>query len=658
MRSIGHSTYRNDIDGLRAVAVALVLGFHAFPDYVPGGFVGVDVFFVVSGYLISGIVISDLVEGRFSLAEFYARRIRRIFPAVVLVLAGIFISGWFLLLPDEYEQVGKHILGGAAFVSNLVLIKEAGYFDREAELKPLLHLWSLGVEEQFYILWPVFLFTVWKWRHGAIGAILLLLVGSFWLNVAFVRDHGTAAYFLPFTRFWELMLGCGLAYVSFRFTPKEWFHTSRQSRRWLWEAAAALSVGTILATAAMIDRGREFPGWWALLPTVSALLLLFVGTNSWTNRAVLAHPLTAFIGRISFPLYLWHWPLLSLLSIANSDRPSPMVKSAALLLSVLLSWLTHLYIEKPIRSRDAIRVMPWLGAAMVGVGSLGAAVYVASGIPNRMKEKAEYSAFFGNFAYTKAQGLMKIDRHECNFYDIQTHEIKATIDKSCYTPHSDRAVLLWGDSHAQHLNYGLRRSMPEGVSLLQVGSSGCSPAGEDRDDDALDTCNRANRFAMETIERVKPAVVIIAQQIGHEKTDFNELAGRLKRAGVKNIILIGPVPQWQPFLFKLVLKEYWGELPLRLKDHLVRSVITVDAILRERYRGSNLLTYISLVDGLCNLNGCLTHVDGNIKEGLITYDYGHLTLPASEYVVKRFISDEVAKQFAVQDGPVQKIATK
>lgn len=643
MPSARHSGYRDDIDGLRAVAVVMVLGFHAFPEYVPGGFVGVDVFFVVSGYLISGIIISDLANGRFCFLEFYARRIRRIFPAVILVLAGISAAGWFLLLPDEFENLGKHVLGGAAFVSNFVLIREAGYFDSETTLKPLLHLWSLGVEEQFYILWPAALFVAWKWKYGAVGATLLLFIGSFWFNLTLVWDHATAAYFLPFTRFWELMLGCGLAYLLSRPSGAEWFADLWKSTKWLPSTLAAFSLCTILMSAGTLDPDSGFPGWWALFPTVSALVLVLVGMYSWPNRAILANRLFSFVGRISFPLYLWHWPLLSLLFILKSDPPSTLERSVALLLSGLLSWLTYLYVEKPIRSRNATRVSPWLGAAMVGVGSVGAAVHIASGVPGRMNEKAEYSAFFGNLAYTKSQGLMEVDRHECNFYDIQTHEIKQTIHTSCFVPLSSQAVLLWGDSHVQHLNYGLRHALRNDVSLLQVSSSGCSPAVRDRDEDALDTCNRANRFAIETIERVKPDVVILAQQGGHDKTDFDELATLLKRAGVRKTILIGPVPQWQPFLFKLVLKDYWGKLPIRLADHRVQSVIDTDRVLEERYRDSFLLTYISLVQGLCTSEGCLTHLDGNPKDGLITYDYGHFTLPASDYVVKNFVAPEIAE---------------
>lgn len=637
--------YRPDIDGLRAIAVALVMVFHAFPESLPGGFVGVDVFFVISGYLISGLIFADLREGRFSFVDFYARRIRRIFPALILMLAASSLLGWFLLLPDEFAQLGRHVAGGAGFVSNFVLLGEAGYFDSEAELKPLLHLWSLGIEEQFYIVWPLLLFAAWKKRWAPLALILLLLTSSFALNIGRVHDQATSTYFLPFTRFWELMIGCALAYVGPIARERRWFAAgSTEDPSLLRDGASAAGLAAIIAAAFVIDGQRAFPGWWALLPTTGTFLLIAAGPAAWINRVVLAHPLMVLIGLISFPLYLWHWPLLSFPRLVNVDPPSAGLRVAALGTSILLAWLTYRFLEQPIRFRLPIqRVVPTLAGIMAVLLATGVATYLADGIPFRMKDKADYSAFFG-WGYTKGFNLMAEDRHECNFYDIIDRKVKPTIDSSCYTPRSAKAVFLWGDSHAQHLNYGLRKSLPADVSLLQVSSSGCTPSAEDREHDALGTCNRANRFAIEKIAEVKPDAVILAQSVDHQSTDFAALAARLKGIGVRQVILVGPVPQWQPSLYKLILKSYWGAVPQRLNHHLRQSVFTTDRIMKERYGQSPELTYISLVDSLCDADGCLTHLDGNPKENLITYDYGHFTLPASEYVVRNFITPVFAEQ--------------
>ncbi len=646
--------YRPDIDGLRAIAVTLVLVFHAFPEWLPGGFIGVDVFFVISGYLISGLIFADLKKGRFSFADFYARRIRRIFPALILVLTASSLLGWFLLLPDEYSELGKHVAGGAGFVSNFVLLGESGYFDSAAELKPLLHLWSLGIEEQFYFIWPLLLYFSWgRRRWTPLGLILFLLIASFALNIDRVHDQAASTYYLPFTRFWELMIGCALAYLSPLVDEGQWpAPGGPHPTAWPRNIAALAGLAAMLLAAIFIDKEQAFPGWRALLPTLGASLLIAAGPTAWINRTVLAHPLMVFVGLISFPLYLWHWPLLSFPRIASVDPPSPGLQAATLGLSVLLAWLTYQFIERPIRFRKRQRqVVPVLAACMALLVAAGYGTYLADGIAARMKDKAEYSSFFG-WNYTKSHNLMVEDRHECNFYDIIDHRIKPAIDSSCYTPQSHKVVFLWGDSHAQHLNYGLKHTLPADISLLQVGSSGCTPSAEDRAHDALGTCNRANRFAMEKIAAIKPNTVVLAQSVNHEDNDFDGLATRLKEAGVDNIVLIGPVPQWQPSLYKLILKNYWGAVPTRLNNHLRQSVLKTDQIMKERYGSSPRLTYISLIDRLCDADGCLTYLDGNPKEGLITYDYGHFTLPASRYVVQNFITPVVERQMIANHPPI------
>src|ERR1700691_5932961 len=204
--------YRADIDGLRGIAVLSVLGFHAFPTWVRGGFTGVDVFFVISGFLISTIIFGSLARDGFSFVEFYSRRIRRIFPALLLILIAGYAFGWLVLLPEDYKQLGKQIAGGAGFVSNFVLWNESGYFDSAAETKPLLHLWSLGIEEQFYIIWPSLLWLGWKYRLNLLTVTLIVAAASFALNIAEAGSDSVAAFYSPQTRFWELMVGSALAY--------------------------------------------------------------------------------------------------------------------------------------------------------------------------------------------------------------------------------------------------------------------------------------------------------------------------------------------------------------------------------------------------------------------------------------------------------------
>ena len=244
--------YRPDIDGLRSVAVISVMLYHAFPAALRSGFIGVDIFFVISGFLISTIIFQSLENDRFSFVDFYSRRVRRIFPALAAVLLATFVLGWFILYPDEYRQLGKHIAGGAGFVANFVLWRESGYFDAAAETKPLLHLWSLGIEEQFYIVFPMFAWLLWRARLNELSFVVLVGLLSFALNLRFVHSNAALTFYMPQTRIWELLIGSTLALlmldVSGRMATLE-ESTGKLLRRLLYQADAEISPQTALANA-------------------------------------------------------------------------------------------------------------------------------------------------------------------------------------------------------------------------------------------------------------------------------------------------------------------------------------------------------------------------------------------------------------------------
>jgi len=255
------SGYRADIDGLRAVAVILVVIFHAFPEALPGGFIGVDIFFVISGFLITGIIVREMEQGRFSLAGFYARRIRRIFPALVFVLSTVLALGWFWMLPAAYEQLSGDVLASASFLPNFALMLQSGYFDIEAGKKPLLHLWSLGIEEQFYLLWPLLLLLAARVRLGLLTAAVVVGLASFVLNVALIDTRPVATFYLPLTRAWELLAGAALAI--------DWRRFSQTTRAANWRAIIGLAL--VAGAVASLDPTRAFPGWWAALPVAGAV---------------------------------------------------------------------------------------------------------------------------------------------------------------------------------------------------------------------------------------------------------------------------------------------------------------------------------------------------------------------------------------------------
>jgi peptidoglycan/LPS O-acetylase OafA/YrhL len=386
--------YRPDIDGLRAIAVLAVVGFHAFPAWIRGGYVGVDVFFVISGYLISTILLTGMERGSFSFRQFYIRRIRRIFPALLFVLLCSLVAGWLLLFSHEYRALGKYVAGSAAFVSNFVLWNESGYFDKAAAAKPLLHIWSLGIEEQFYIVWPLLLFLTWKRKAATLTLLLLLLTFSFTFNV--ISIDPAADFYSPATRFWELMAGAVLAYLSLYQNDFARFFCKLSSPRlqaigiraasnpMTSHVMASVGLLLIVTTFLTIDETRKFPGWWALMPVVGAFLLIASGPRAWINNKLLAFPGLVVVGLISYPLYLWHWPLLSFISIVDGHAPSPGLATFAILLSFALAWLTYLLVEKPLRfGKSAALKAVVLLVMMATIGSAGYFTYVEGGFPLR-----------------------------------------------------------------------------------------------------------------------------------------------------------------------------------------------------------------------------------------------------------------------------------
>lgn len=358
-------TYRADIDGLRAVAVLSVVIYHAAPAALPGGFTGVDIFFVISGYLISGILQDALGAGRFSLAAFYARRIRRIVPALALVLAATLLYGLLVLLPTERTLLGRDAAGGAFFIANLTFWAEIGYFDREAATKPLLHLWSLGVEEQFYLLWPLVLWALHRCGGVRLWPILLLAGLSLAASLSLTPIDPAAAFYSPVTRLWELALGAALA----------WMARARPAPLPQANALSLTGLALILLSLALVRAGPGFPGWQALLPTLGATLLIAAGPGAWVNRRLLALRPMVWVGLISYPLYLWHWPLLSYAHIVHQGRPlKPLLLAALVAAAFALAWATWRFLETPIRTGNR-RAVPALAAALALVGLAGLALW-------------------------------------------------------------------------------------------------------------------------------------------------------------------------------------------------------------------------------------------------------------------------------------------
>lgn len=446
----GQHDYRPHIDGLRAVAILSVVVYHALPALLPGGFVGVDIFFVISGYLISGIIFRQLDGGRFSFADFYIRRIRRIFPALTVVLLFVLLVGWLALLTDEYKSLGLHVAAGAGSLQNILLWTETGYFNVLGNLKPLLHLWSLGIEEQFYLAWPLFVVLIGRTARTLSIAIVVLAIASFAIGIRYLATDQDAAFYLPYARFWELMIGCWLANLQRGASPLSSGSAGESSAPRLWPDVLGILGTLLIATAVLLFDGTDpFPGWRALLPTAGAACLIQAGPDARINKLILSHPAAVFVGLISYPLYLWHWPLLSFGHIISVDRLPSRVAAVLILASFVLSWLTYLWVERPLRSRTPrIPTAVGLGAAMAGIAAMGLVVHAEFVKPRSTAFGLEQIVAAASVPFSPPVSLPKTMWQEVAFPTVGNGE---------------KATLILGDSHAEHYYARADQLLKEGA---------------------------------------------------------------------------------------------------------------------------------------------------------------------------------------------------
>lgn len=565
-KALPHFSYRSDIDGLRAIAVLSVIIFHAFPSVLGGGFVGVDVFFVISGFLITSIILKELEANTFSFLSFYGRRITRIFPALIIVLTLSLVFGWFTLLTDEFELLGKHVAGGAAFSANLLFWTESGYFDKSAESKPLLHLWSLGIEEQFYIIWPIILLLAYKRNLNILSIIVTLWITSFTMNINVVRTDLTAAFYSPQTRFWELLVGAFLAYLAFQ--PKVGDHLDRvfaslvftkPQPRHIQRLSNIKAFGglTLIVIAVVFTQSSfSFPGWWALAPTMGAALMIGAGQHAWPNRKLLSAPLIRGIGLMSFPLYLWHWPLLIFPRIIEGGEPRIRVRLLAIAAAFLLAYLTYALIEKPIRfgALKSRRTAPALFFAMALLAGFGMFVFSGKGVPARavIAKSAEVNRLLEGSSWTYNTNALCKDNYPEHFryFCVQSKAESPT-------------VLLLGDSFANHLYGGLANSPQlSRQSVLNYGS--CPPTGVDGDVNVMANCQTQNEI-IATTPSLKFAIIsafwprftgggqladlmtgdVVPDSKGYATSYANKLDARialLEAHGIQ-VIVFGPKPE-------------------------------------------------------------------------------------------------------------------
>jgi len=455
--------YRSDIDGLRALAVLSVVIYHVSPQRLPGGFLGVDIFFVISGYLISLLVLSDQANGTFSFADFYSRRIRRLFPALATVLLATLAFGAFALFADEYRRLGKHAAWAITFLVNFQFMNEAGYFDVVSDSKPLLHLWSLSVEEQFYVVWPALLVVLHRCRWP-IGLIVgPLIAGSLVFAIYLSKSNLDELYFHPLARFWELMLGAALAYGHHRFRfealPYQ-IHIPGVRHLLSLAGLAAICIAFFFTNAK-----NPHPGLSTLVPLLGVVALIASGGRSVVGRLLALKPMV-WIGLISYPLYLWHWPLLSYVRIMESGSPPEALLWGGAGVAVLLAALTYRYIELPIRYALGVRQAVWgLGSTMMVLFVVSLSVLASNGFPDRSAVSH----------WKVAEAQMKRDPAT----DESCLSLFPIGDAPVYCRQHqpmEQMIAVVGDSHAHVLFPGISEiAASKGYGTILLANSGCPP---------------------------------------------------------------------------------------------------------------------------------------------------------------------------------------
>ena len=607
------SSYRPDIDGLRAVAVISVLLFHAFPEYVSGGFVGVDVFFVISGFLISNIIFNEIAAGSFSLRRFYARRVRRIFPALAVFLLLSVAAGWWILLPAAFREFGNEVAASALFFANIYFWFQSGYFSPDSQTLPLLHLWSLGVEEQFYIAWPIILIALrrTKWFFSAIVVIAL---ASFCFNLA-IADHRDSDFYSPFTRAWELMLGAALAWHGCR--PERSFTISG-------ELATVAGITLIVSSCFLFDRYVQYPSWRALLPTLGAALIIWSGKTAIAAVALSGRPIVE-IGRFSYPLYLWHWPLLVFGAAFKAAPLTLAERGLAMGAAFLLAWITYRFVETPLRFRLPLKRSISISVTGMAVAGLaGLALILGNGFEARFPQDIRAIAKWRDYP-----DEWRI--HRC-LLELPLETEYAT---DCIDPNRRPLVLLWGDSTGAALMPGLRELQKStGLGIAQLTASQCEPllamdiVGSPR-------CRKHNDEVLSAIKTLQPDVVLLHGS-GSSYPDsipgIERTISALRQAGVPKVVVLSPAPVWRRGLPGQVVHHFLKHremIPNRSSDLVFRKWDEADMRKRIEKLGS---TFISSWDVLCNEQGCLTKVGANPTD-LVANDSQHLTAAGSIYLL-------------------------
>ncbi len=613
-------SYRADFDGLRAIAIGPIVLFHAGASALSGGFTGVDIFFVISGFLITSIVVREQEGGRFSLASFYGRRVARIVPALFVMLAAALVAGCVVLLPDDVRKLAATAAATAGLVSNVYFASTSGYFTPAGENIPLLHTWSLGVEEQFYLFYPPLLIAIRLFAPTRRRAALAIVASfSFAFSLYLAGRAPEDAFYLLSSRAWELTLGGLAALDAFPAVA------SPQARG----ALATLGLISIAAGIALIRSDNLFPAPWALLPCVGTALLIVYGQGAPTERLLSAAPMRA-LGAISYSLYLWHWPII-VFARMRTDLPLTFASGAACVIaSVALAALSYALIERPFlrsfREGPPARVLAWGAAALVAMFAISGLVFSRADLwrdlPPDVRRVAAY-VDYPSWPDHKAQFM----EGTCFVSLGETFDRKNCLALSAVK----RNMLVFGDSHAAQYWRAIALQFPD-WNVMQATGSACRPMR------GVSTESHCNDFVPYVLEyflaREKiDAIVLGGRWLQGETGKLETTIRELTAKGIA-VTVIGPVV------------EYEGEFPrllagamLRGDPHSVDHLMVADRKPLDKELARMVATtgarYLSEAEVECPAERCrLFDPDG----GPFHFDYGHITLAGARAVVAQMAS--------------------
>lgn len=630
--------FRGDINGLRAIAVLGVVLFHFYSAILPGGFAGVDVFFVISGFLMTSIIYSKICSSDFSLLGFYMDRARRLVPAIVVLCAVLLFWGYFGLLPIDYKLLGDHIVSALLFYSNIIFFSESGYFDTSSHLKWLLHTWSLSVEWQFYIVYPLLLLFLSRFfrREVVKSAVVVLAFSSFAFAVYASYLMPSFAYYMLPTRAWEMMLGGVLVLFPIK--------VGAGYRVKLSYAGLLMVFGSFF----FYDKNTVWPGAYALLPVLgTCLIVLANNTESFlaNSRAL------SWLGKISYSTYLWHWPVCVYLYV-NKMSSNMMAVVAGIALSFLLGFISYRFVENITRKNAS-------GANLLGNGSYKAK-YIAIVL-------SFFFVFFGGLAVEKTNGVTSRMDDEIKYLSEITdvykyfnfasgirygtcHSVPLEVSLSKCIEQRKKMLFIWGDSYAASLYQGLVNArdngdMEYGISQMTDGNGPPFFIDTAKTDDGK-TLFEANAGRLQAVQKFKPDVILISWMIDG-KNAFVDKESTLAALRVtidkiklvspdSKIVVVGPVPRWKGNLVSIVL-NYWTENkstpPQYMKFGLDGAVAVWDSYFKVQIPALG-VNYLSAYDEFCNSEGCLTRIGKDIAD-LPVIDWGHLSAHGAIYLVNR-----------------------